>query len=105
MQNVPEYSRVFQNVPEFMQVHELACSYISLHAVIRACMQFLSLSEQLTRISQCLFSIDILYFNIFLLKESNTVSSADQQKLTVPLVSIEDCKQRYLDFGANLTLR
>lgn len=36
--------------------------------------------------------------------ESNTVSSADQQKLTVPLVSIDDCKQRYLDFGANLTL-
>ena len=38
-----------------MQVHELACNYISLHAVAQVCMQFLSLSEQLTRISQCLF--------------------------------------------------
>ena len=38
-----------------IQLHELAFSYISLHAVTRACMQFLSLSEQLTRISQCLF--------------------------------------------------
>ena len=57
-----------------MQLHELACIYMSLHAVpwifmmfneltwssIRlhavswACMQFLYLSEQLTRISQCL---------------------------------------------------
>ena len=31
-----------------MQLHKLACSYI------KACMQFLSSSEQLTRISQCL---------------------------------------------------
>ena len=35
---------------------KLACSYISLHAVPWAGMQFLSLSEQLTRILQCLFT-------------------------------------------------
>ena len=39
-----------------MQFPELACSYTSLHAVTQACMQFLFSSEQLTRISQCLFS-------------------------------------------------
>ena len=38
-----------------MQFPELTWSFMSLHAVSRACMQFLSLSEQLTRISQCLF--------------------------------------------------
>ena len=38
-----------------MQFHELAFSYLSLHVVTRACMQLLSLSEQLTRTSQCLF--------------------------------------------------
>ena len=38
-----------------MQLHKLACSSMSLHAVQWACMQFLSSSEQLTRISQCLF--------------------------------------------------
>ena len=43
-----------------MQLHELACSSLSLHAVTQACMQFLSSSEQLTRISQCL-----LYLYIF----------------------------------------
>ena len=37
-----------------MQLHEFACGYMSLHDVPSACMQFLSLSEQLTRISQCL---------------------------------------------------
>ena len=38
-----------------MHLHELACSSMTLHSVTQACMQFLSLSEQLTRISQCLF--------------------------------------------------
>ena len=38
-----------------MQLHKLACSSLSLLAVSWGCMQFLSLSEQLTRISQCLF--------------------------------------------------
>ena len=38
-----------------MQLHELAYSSMILHAVPRACMQFIYLSEQLTRISQCLF--------------------------------------------------
>ena len=37
-----------------MQLHKPSCSSMSLHAVQWACMQFLSLSEQLTRISQCL---------------------------------------------------
>ena len=37
-----------------MQLHELACSSLSLHAVIQPSIQFLSSSEQLTRISQCL---------------------------------------------------
>ena len=41
-----------------MQIHELACSSMCLHAVQWACMKFLSLSEQLTRISQCLFWLD-----------------------------------------------
>ena len=45
-----------------MKFHELACSFMSLHAVSWACMQFISLSEQLTRISQCLFW-DTLYVN------------------------------------------
>ena len=39
-----------------MQLQELSCSSMSLHAVQRACVQFLSLSEQITRISQCLFT-------------------------------------------------
>ena len=38
-----------------MQLHKLTWSSMSLHAVSWACMQFLSSSEQLTRISQCLF--------------------------------------------------
>ena len=38
-----------------MKCHELSWSFVSLHAVSWACMQFLSLSEQLTRFSQCLF--------------------------------------------------
>ena len=85
MQNVPECprmyaecSRMFQNVPECMnvpdsmqsvsecskmyaecmQIHEFACSYICLLAGPWACMQFLSMSEQLTRISQCFFLQD-----------------------------------------------
>ena len=37
-----------------MQFPELSAGSMSLHAVSSACMQFLSLSEQLTRISQCL---------------------------------------------------
>ena len=41
-----------------MQFPELSGSSMSLHAVSWACMQFLSLSEQLTKISQCLFFID-----------------------------------------------
>ena len=41
-----------------MELHKLACSSLSLHAVPWACMQFLSSSEQLTRISQCLFYLD-----------------------------------------------
>ena len=46
MQNVPECMQGLHEVPcVYMQFHELACSYMS----------FLSLSEQLTRISQCLF--------------------------------------------------
>ena len=49
--------RMFQSVPKCMQIYELACNYISLHAVTLACMQFLSSSEQLTRISQCLFKL------------------------------------------------
>ena len=38
-----------------MQFPELACSSLSLHEVSLACMQFLSLSEQLTRISLACF--------------------------------------------------
>ena len=38
----------------FMMFNELTWSSRSLHAVSWACMQLLSLSEQLTRISQCL---------------------------------------------------
>ena len=38
-----------------MQLHELACCSLSLHSVTQACIQFLSSSEQLTRISQCMF--------------------------------------------------
>ena len=38
-----------------MQLLELSWSSMSLHEYPWACMQFLSLSEQLTRISQCLF--------------------------------------------------
>ena len=82
---VAECYRMFQNVPECMQIHELTCrlkihelafssvclhavpwaymkfhelrwSFMSLHAVSWACMQFLFLSEQLTRILQCLLS-------------------------------------------------
>ena len=41
----------------YMKFHELACSFMSLHPVSLACMQFLSLSEQLTRISQCLLFV------------------------------------------------
>ena len=49
-------SMSFHAVPwACMQFHELACSSLSLHAIPRAWMQFLSLSEQLIRISQCLF--------------------------------------------------
>ncbi len=44
-----------------MQLQELACSSLSLHRVTRACVQFLSLSEQLTRISQCLFIDKLTY--------------------------------------------
>ena len=80
-----ECSRMLQNACRSMslhavtwasrQLHKLTCSYISLHAVTWACMQFpvtwssmslhavswacmqfLSLSEQLTKISQCLFT-------------------------------------------------
>ena len=43
-----------------MQLHKLACSSMTLHAVTWACMQFLSLSEQLTRISQCLLCLGSL---------------------------------------------
>ena len=52
-QNITE---CMQNVPEcsIMQFYELACSFMSLHAISWACMQFHSLSEQLKRISQCL---------------------------------------------------
>ena len=48
MQDVPEYSSMFQNVPKCiqhtdlwacMQFHELWCSYISFHAVTKAYMQ------------------------------------------------------------------
>ena len=42
-----------------MQLHELACSSLSLHEVTQACTQFLSLSEQLTRISQCFFLVSL----------------------------------------------
>ena len=38
----------------FIKFNELTWSSMSLHAVSWACKQFLSLSEQLTRISQCL---------------------------------------------------
>ena len=50
-----------------MQLHKLVCNYVTLHAVTLACMQFhehacsslLCLSsEQLTRMSQCLFSFN-----------------------------------------------
>ena len=40
-----------------MKYQELACSSMSLHEVQWAYMQLLSLSEQLTGISQCLFTI------------------------------------------------
>lgn len=33
-----------------------------------------------------------------------TVSTADQQKLRLPLVSIDECKERYFDLGADLNL-
>ena len=39
-----------------MQFPELTWSFMSLHAVSWACLQFLFLSEQLTRISKCLLS-------------------------------------------------
>ena len=79
IQIVPEWSIMFQNVQECprmyaecsrmyvecskmyaecMQIHEFACSYICLLAGPWACMQFLSMSEQLTRISQCFFLQD-----------------------------------------------
>ena len=57
LQNVPE---CMQNVPECSRMHA-ECSRMfqkSLHGVSWACMQFLSWSEQLTRISQCLFGFD-----------------------------------------------
>ena len=61
LENVPEGVQYFpegmQNVPECIiaELHKLSCSYLSLHAVSWAYMQFLSSSEQLTRILQCLF--------------------------------------------------
>ena len=45
-----------------MQFLKLACSFMSLHAW--AWMQFLSLSEQLTRISQCLFYFLVYFLGI-----------------------------------------
>ena len=64
--NVPESSRLFQNA--CMKFHEPTWSFKSLYAVSWACMQFLSLSEQLTRISQCLFFFYVglkLKWNLF----------------------------------------
>ena len=55
MQSVSECSKMYA---ECMQIHEFACSYICLLAGPWACMQFLSMSEQLTRISQCFFLQD-----------------------------------------------
>ena len=55
MQNVQECFRMFKNVQECfrMKFHELACSFISLYAVP-------FLSEQLIRISQCLFGFHLI---------------------------------------------
>ena len=51
----------------FMKFNELTWISMSLHAVSWACIQFLSLSEQLTRISQCLFNINSYSLKIYLL--------------------------------------
>ena len=48
----------------------------------------------------CLVS---LIFVIY--KEIKTVSTADQQKLSLPLVSIDDCKEKYLELGAELDIK
>ena len=57
---------IFTYRPERVKFHELACSFMSLHVVSWACMQFLSLSEQLTRILQCLLML--LVYSWILLK-------------------------------------
>ena len=49
----------------YMKFHELTQSFMSLHAVSWACMQFLSLSEQFTRISQCLFLLKAFLKKIY----------------------------------------
>ena len=60
----------------YMNFHELAWSYMSLHAVTWACMQFLSLSEHLTRISQCLFWIVLTSLSPGLVRRRSCLSSS-----------------------------
>ena len=54
---------------------------MTLHAVTRACMQFLSLSEQLTRISQCLLKQNILISNLIEEELLAMVREVSQDKL------------------------
>ena len=65
---IPEIACSSLSLPEvpwaYIKFHGLACSFMSLHAVSWSCMQFLSLSEQLTKILQCLFYWIILIPNV-----------------------------------------
>lgn len=45
------------------------------------------------------------FWDVFSSKDIKTVSTANQQKLRLPLVSIDECKERFLDLGADLNFR
>ena len=45
------------------------------------------------------------FWHVFSSKDIKTVSTANQQKLRLPLVSIDECKERFLELGADLNLR
>ena len=65
-----------------MQLHELACSYMSLHAV--------PLSEQLTRISQCLFRGGVGNFDLDFL--SHFSQKVDVLVLILKKISLDNLR-------------
>ena len=69
---------------------------MSLHAVPRACMQFLSLSEQLTRISQCLLCAHIIVMVAFVVHFS--VIAYEMKYPKYPSIMIRKTDLRNIDF-------